>query len=112
MRNVYETDITKNLGNNRNLILLGVRADADIHHLKKNTTWRPIETLDLGGDAVLLYAEKWIDEDFNPKGIREGFRNGSDDGPIYSAKWNDCHECWETDVSHEATHWMPRPESP
>ncbi len=35
MKGVYETEITENLGNDRNLILLGVRADADIQHLKK-----------------------------------------------------------------------------
>lgn len=32
MFDVYEKDITENLGDNRNLILLGVRADADIKH--------------------------------------------------------------------------------
>ncbi|MEW8051283.1 MAG: hypothetical protein AB2754_15945 [Candidatus Thiodiazotropha endolucinida] len=71
--------------------------------------WQPIETLKVGGDAVLLFAEEWKDPDFNPTGVREGFRNESDDGPIYSARWNDCHECWETVINHEATHWMPRP---
>ena len=74
--------------------------------------WQPIDTLKLGGDAVLLFSESWIDEDFNPKGIREGFRNESNDGPIYSARWNDCHECWETDIGYEATHWIERPEPP
>ena len=74
--------------------------------------WQPIETLKCGGDAVLLFAEAWKDDDFNPPGIREGFRNESDDGPIFSAYWNDCHECWETDVGYEATHWMPRPPAP
>jgi len=35
MADDYEKDITENLGDNRNLILLGVRADADIDHLAK-----------------------------------------------------------------------------
>lgn len=74
--------------------------------------WQPISTLKCGGDAVLLYAEVWKDPDFNPSGIREGFRNDDDEGPIYSARWNDCYECWETDVNREPTHWMPRPAAP
>lgn len=74
--------------------------------------WQPIETLKLGGNAVLLFAEAWKDPDFNPQGVREGFRNESDDGPLYSAKWNDCHECWDTVVNYEATHWLPRPDGP
>lgn len=35
MKATYEKEITENLGNDRNLILLGVRADADIKHLNK-----------------------------------------------------------------------------
>jgi hypothetical protein len=35
METVYEKDITENLGSPRNLILLGVRADADIEYLNK-----------------------------------------------------------------------------
>jgi len=35
MQATYEKDITENLGDNRNLILLGVRADADINYLKE-----------------------------------------------------------------------------
>lgn len=32
MKGDYEKDISENLGDDRNLILLGVRADADIKH--------------------------------------------------------------------------------
>ena len=35
MNSTYEKDITDNLGNHRNLILLVARADADIQHLNK-----------------------------------------------------------------------------
>lgn len=31
------------------------------------------------GEEVLAYHPSWIDEDFNPKGIRIGFWNGGDD---------------------------------
>ena len=36
MKCTYELDIIQNLGNERSLRLLGVRADADIAHLKEN----------------------------------------------------------------------------
>jgi hypothetical protein len=35
MQATYEKEITENLGDDRSLILLGVRADADIHQLNK-----------------------------------------------------------------------------
>lgn len=31
------------------------------------------------GEEVLAYHPSWIDEDFNPRGIRIGFWNGGDD---------------------------------
>lgn len=45
------------------------------------------------GEEVLAFNRKWIDEDFNPKGIRVGFL--SDDGFI-SAFWYDEQDCYET----------------
>ena len=52
----------------------------------------------------------WIDEDFNPEGIRECFLH--DNEKIwFSAGWNnDCEE-WIT-VESAPTHWMQRPLSP
>ena len=35
MKSSYEQEITENISNDRNLVLLGVRADADIEHLNK-----------------------------------------------------------------------------
>ena len=74
--------------------------------------WQPIETLKQTGTFVLLYSEDWIDEDFNPEGIREGFRDENDDGPIISSKWDGCHDYWKTEICFNATHWMPRPKPP
>ena len=74
--------------------------------------WYPIETLKCDGEVVLLFSERWIDADFNPEGIREGFRNEDDSGPLYSARWNNCQDCWETDIGFEATHWTSRPAPP
>lgn len=48
------------------------------------------------GVEVLAFSPKWIDEDFNPKGIRIGFQNENDAGPFMSAEWcNYCDE-WHT----------------
>lgn len=39
----------------------------------------------------------WVDEDFNPRGIRIGFWNGGDD--FKSAHWWDYQDCYIT-ISH------------
>lgn len=46
---------------------------------------------------VLAYHPGWIDEDFNPRGIRIGFWNGGDD--FKSAHWWDYQDCYIT-ISH------------
>lgn len=48
------------------------------------------------GQEVLAYHPDWIDEDFNPKGIRVGFWNGED---FTSAHWWDYQDCYMT-ISH------------
>lgn len=45
------------------------------------------------GEEVLAFNKKWIDEDFNPRGIRVGFLRF--DGFI-SAFWYDEQDCYET----------------
>lgn len=39
------------------------------------------------GEEVIAYNHKWINEDFNPRGIRVGFRTSDDD--FTSAYWWD-----------------------
>lgn len=46
------------------------------------------------GEEVLAYHPSWIDEDFNPRGIRIGFWNGGDD--FKSAHWWDYQDCYIT----------------
>lgn len=46
------------------------------------------------GVEVLCFNENWIDEDFNPKGIRIGFLNG--DGNFTTAHWWDYQDCYMT----------------
>lgn len=45
------------------------------------------------GVEVLAYNHLWIDEDFNPKGVRIGFRMEDD---FYSAFWEDSQESFVT----------------
>jgi hypothetical protein len=59
---------------------------------------------------VLGYNKQWIDEDYEPEGIREAFMQ--DDGDWLSAKWNNSMDCWITDDETKPTHWMQRPKSP
>lgn len=75
---------------------------------------------------VLAYNKNWIDEDFNPTGIRIGFIDGN--GDFTSAYWWDYQDCYET-ISKaiceensefyskhigntEPTHWMSMPKLP
>lgn len=95
----------------------GVELDADdsrtlAEHFGQLPKWRPISSLKQSDGAVTLYAPEWVDDDFNPCGVREGFRNEGDDGPIMCARWNDPCDRWETDDNCTATHWMPQPEPP
>ena len=53
------------------------------------------------GEEVIAYNPKWVDEDFNPKGIRIGFieDNLSDDGSKFdfvSAYWWNDQDTYET----------------
>ena len=83
--------------------------------------WISIEDeLPTGEDEVLLFNKKWINKDYNPKGVRIGFLGG--DGFISAHWWNyqDCYmtvsknECennpkFSDDIKNntEPTHWRP-----
>ena len=49
------------------------------------------------GKEVLAYNPAWIDEDFNPKGIRIGFYDGNED--FTSAHYWSHQDCYMT-ISH------------
>lgn len=53
------------------------------------------------GQEVLAYHPDWVDEDFNPKGIRIGFQDLSegDDGDFVSAHYWSYQDCYMT-ISH------------
>lgn len=62
------------------------------------------------GVEVIAFSPEWIDEDFNPKGIRIGFFDG--DGSFVSAKWIDYQDSYTEDNTVMPTHYMDIPENP
>lgn len=97
---------------------------ADTH---PNSSWISTKNkLPPKGEEVLAFNKKWINEDFNPKGIRIGFLNG--DKEFTSAYWWDYQDSYltinksicednkdfyvnQTDNT-EPEYWMPIPELP
>lgn len=85
--------------------------------------WNKISEKELPyGEEVIAFNEKWIDEDFNPSGLRVGFLD--DDGFI-STEWDEDCDCYCTtyeegdDVDaygrkkpNMPTHWMKMPTHP
>lgn len=59
--------------------------------------------------VVLGFNKKWVDEDYEPEGIRECFIGG--EGWI-SAFWDNEMDTWRDDDKTEPTHWMKRPSPP
>lgn len=74
--------------------------------------FRPINENTPEGEELLLFNEKWKDEDYNPKGVRLGFLEGS--GNWLSARWDNYHDCYITADSSltdedEPTHYRRIP---
>jgi len=83
-------------------------------------TWISVsERIPDQGIEVLLFSDKWIDEDFNPNGTRIGYLDGI--AEWVSAYWCNYHDEYHTRTSVEddsmfaevkaiyqiPTHWMP-----
>lgn len=77
------------------------------------------------GVEVICFNKAWVNEDFNPSGIRIGFLNG--DGDFTTAHWWDYQDTYvtisktdcdnegfsdEIKMSTEPTHWMILPKTP
>ena len=61
-------------------------------------TWRKFsEKKPPIGKEVLAYNKAWVDEDFNPKGVRIGFYDGEED--FTSAHYWSHQDCYMT-ISH------------
>lgn len=67
--------------------------------------WISIEDKLPDSEPVYFYHKDWIDEDFNPKGQREGFYNPNGDPDDWtSAKWIPDQDCYTT-AYDVPTHW-------
>lgn len=72
--------------------------------------WRDVNEEPIPVDEeVIAKSAKWVDEDFNPRGIRVGFMT---DHGFISAKWVDYHDCYMDRCSGDntdemPTHWRP-----
>jgi hypothetical protein len=90
---------------------------------EKEEQWINIkDELPESGIEVLLFNEKWINEDWNPKGMRIGFLD--DVAGWVSSYWCNYHDEYHTRTTDEddhqfedfkaenqiPTHWMPLPE--
>lgn len=73
--------------------------------------WNDLRELPDIGVEVLGFHPSWIDEDYNPDGIRVCFR---DDLDWYCARWNNSHDYYVTDESDLAMpeKWMYKPARP
>ncbi|GEJ46038.1 hypothetical protein [Chryseobacterium sp. ON_d1] len=50
-----------------------------LYGMENNNGWTRVEdALPEEGFEVICFNERWIDEDFNPKGVRIGFLNGNE----------------------------------
>jgi len=62
-------------------------------------------------DWVLGYSKEWINEDFNPRGIRICCIYGNGE-QWCSANWFDYQDYFKTDLDTCPTHWMKIPNLP
>lgn len=81
--------------------------------------WVKVEdSLPEHGVCVLGFSEKWVDEDFNPTGVRECYVD--QDGAWASTEWDNDQDSWHTHSEFwceagsdfNPSHWMNKPSSP
>lgn len=79
------------------------------------TSWKPVNNTDSPEQAhwFLGYSPEWVDDDFNPQGIRECISLDVGETRFYlSAKWNNDLDCWDTEETTVPTFWMDIPKGP
>ena len=87
MSNAYEKEITRNLGNNRNLILLGCRADADIDNLTAQVAELKRAKTHGAGTETQKSISQWATETFGEAGsnMRVATRTNEEMAELLSA---------------------------
>ena len=97
----WQQELFNYMSNEHDILLL----NSDMHEVymicqkefTHSSRWRKVsEELPPEGEEVLFFHEDWIDEDFNPKGIRIGFYESDD---YTTAKWWSIQDCYMT-ISH------------
>lgn len=63
------------------------------------------------GQVVIGYSPEWIDEDYNPKGVRECFTCCAGEKGWTSMKWCGYHDDWHCDNDTAPTHICLIPET-
>ena len=95
----------------RDSILKRAECWFDLAAQVEDMRWRPIA--DKGaphGIPVLLWKEEWVDEDFNPTGVRFGhFIEGEG---YTSCGWNACQDTFTTEDESYPTLWSYLPQPP
>lgn len=82
---------------------------AESHPAFASDAWISIDDAKPEGEPVDFFNPAWIDADFNPHGIREGYRIPGEEGDreYVSAAFVPMQDCW-TESSEAPTHWRPR----
>lgn len=73
------------------------------NHMYAPEVWLDFESLTQKEGEVLAFNEKWIDLDFNPKGVRVGFL--TDSKIFISAKWWDYQDTYINSEVDQPTQW-------
>lgn len=76
-----------------------------------NSTWYPASCPPPVGAVVIGYHPDWVDDDFNPTGVRECLLN-CEEGEWLSGKWYDCQEGWKIEDETPPLQWTPMPIPP
>ncbi len=79
------------------------------HAEARRQVWESIETAEKYGAPIHVYAESFVDPDFNPTGCREAC--WQDEVGWLTAAWNPEHDIWSVVVA-QPTHWRPMPAPP
>ena len=76
-----------------------LRGEVDVWH-NYSTDKPPV------GIEVIGQSDEWINEDYNPNGVRIGFQNiDEENGPFITAKWNDYQDFYDTIEDSKPTKW-------
>lgn len=68
--------------------------------------WNKIEKVPKDGTPILLWSIDFIDEDFNPTGIIDGYFD--EQLGWMGAVWDGCRDSWETKEYLEPSHFVDK----